>query len=54
MKDVSLSPLHDLSVLMAENHAGMRQPLTRTLGLFFNEALQAEDGKQALELFRIH
>ena len=39
MKDVSLFRLHDLSVLMAEDHASMPQPLTRTLGLFFNEAL---------------
>jgi len=50
----SLDPLRDMSVLLAEDDAAMRESLTRTLGLFFREVLPAEDGRQVLELFQTH
>lgn len=50
----SLDSLREMSVLLAEDDASIRDSLIRILGLFFREVLPAGDGGQALALFQTH
>lgn len=52
-----LMPLHDLTVLVAEDDHATRESLSRILKLYFGEVLCAGNGLQALSLFtnaRVH